>query len=805
MNTPPRCWSSPNIRFAVGGQAPPADDAGSGLPVPAPCRLSERWPASWIALPAAPKNGYGVYLFRKGFDLGLRPAHFVVHVTGDARYRLFVNGHSVSFGPQRSDPMHWRYDSVDLAPWLSPGRNVLAAQVWSYGEEAPYAIMSRQTGFLLQGDTAAEELVDTNESWKASRDDAYQPIPLGQVRLQGYIVTGPGDRVDAARHPWGWMAAEFNDSAWSAARPVEPGTPYGWGSEVSWWLVPRTIPLMEETPQRLARVRRSSGAQPAAGFVEGTAPLTVPAHAKATVLLDQGFVTNAFPQLTLSGGRGGRVTLAYAEALFDQKGLKGNRDEIAQRELLGRTDEFHPDGGPHRLFAPLDFRTYRYLQLAVEAGDEALVVEDLQGIFTAYPFRQRATFTSDDPALARIWQVGWRTARLCAFETYTDCPYYEQLQYVGDTRIQSLISLYMAGDDRLMRNAIEQFDHSRIPEGMTQSRYPSATPQFINTFALFWVDMIHDYWRHRQDDAFLRARLTGMGAALAWFERRIDPQTGLLGPLCFWTFVDWAEEWVGSEEKGNRGAPAGTREGGSGVVSLQLAMTLRHAAEVCRALGRDDQARPYEKAAAGLRKSVVRHCWDETRRMFADTAAKRNFSQHANILAVLAGAIEGEAARELMQRVAVDPSLTQCTTYFRFYLIRAMNQVGLGDEYLAMLGPWHDMLALGLTTFAEQPEPTRSDCHAWSASPLYEFLATVLGIEPASPGFGSVRIEPHLGRLQQAEGSLPHPQGDIRVALRRSQGGLSARITLPAGLTGCFVWQGMSTMLRPGEQTLALP
>jgi hypothetical protein len=198
-------------------------------------------------------------------------------------------------------------------------------------------------------------------------------------------------------------------------------------------------------------------------------------------------------------------------------------------------------------------------------------------------------------------------------------------------------------------------------------------------------------------------------------------------------------------------------------------------------------------------------CWDGQRRLFADTPDRKIFSQHANVMAVLSGAIQGGEATELIERVARDRSLIQASTYFRFYLLRAMKQAGLGDEYLDQLGPWQAMLAKGLTTFAEQPDPTRSDCHAWSASPVYELLATVLGVEPGSAGFKTVRIEPHLGKLQHAEGNVPHPKGDIRVELARDKGGLKARVTLPAGVSGVFVWQGKSTVLQPGEQSLAFP
>ena len=77
------------------------------------------------------------------------------------------------------------------------------------------------------------------------------------------------------------------------------------------------------------------------------------------------------------------------------------------------------------------------------------------------------------------------------------------------------------------------------------------------------------------------------------------------------------------------------------------------------------------------------------------------------------------------------------------------------------------MLDIGLTTFAERPEPTRSDCHAWSASPNYDLLATVAGIRPAAPGFKKVRISPALGDLNEIKAQMPHPMGMISVGLNR--------------------------------------
>jgi len=205
--------------------------------------LRRLWTARWIAVPKSPKTEYGVYHFRKSFDLSARPATFLVHVSGDNRYQLFVNGQRAAWGPARGDLFHWRYESVDIAGFLQPGRNVLAAVVWNFGEQAPEAQITLQTGFVLQGDGETERVADTGPSWKCARNPAYSPIVVTSGAVRGYWAAGPGDRVDSATHPWNWESPAFDDSSWSAAVVVAAAA----GREARdvhsrWMLVPPPFP-----------------------------------------------------------------------------------------------------------------------------------------------------------------------------------------------------------------------------------------------------------------------------------------------------------------------------------------------------------------------------------------------------------------------------------------------------------------------------------------------------------------------------------------------------------------------------------
>lgn len=213
--------------------------------------LHQRWKARWISHPDGPSREFGVFHFRKTFSLDAVPQRFVIHASGDNRYELFVNGTRAVAGPARGHLNHWRYETLDIASQLRPGKNVLAAVVWNFAELAPMAQMTNEAGLILQGDGRTEEAVNTDASWKAFKSNAVEMIPMDVGKIGGYLVVGPGEQVDGAKCPWGWEGPDFDDSTWQLAKVITEAGPRGIQDSPSrWMLVPRSIPLMEEKIER---------------------------------------------------------------------------------------------------------------------------------------------------------------------------------------------------------------------------------------------------------------------------------------------------------------------------------------------------------------------------------------------------------------------------------------------------------------------------------------------------------------------------------------------------------------------------
>lgn len=738
------------------------------------------WPASWIST-AEEIPGYGVCHFRRTFILAAKPESFVVNLSADARYKLYVNGAAVCYGPAKGNDKNWNFDTVDIAPYLQAGENLVSALVWNQGSSAAIAQMSHgKLAFLLQGNSDAEQLVNTDENWLVLRDEAFSPV---EVEINGYYAAGACDRVEDKSYPWGWQNLEYDDSRWEHASAIRHGAIKGTADYPEWQLVPRPIPQMEHTP-----------------FVVMEESVSIDAQSEKEFILDNRELVTGYPVVRYSGGKGATVEIGYAESLYEGEAstIKGNRNDTGGKCFQGYHDEILPDGGQERTFEPLWWRTWRFLRVKVKTGDEPLVIHGIDGITSMYPMASDSQFKasgSSEVNIDRIVEVGWRTARLCAHETFQNSPYYEQLQYFGDARVQALATMFNSRDALLVKNLLEQGRQSMISDGITMSRFPSTSHQFIPTYSLLWICTAHDYWLYRGDEKYLKTLLPAFRSVLSWFESYLGDDN-CLHDIPYWSFADDC----GVE----RGVFPTDELGRSAFIDQIFIMALQFAADMESSFGNPGIGKAWRSVADRMIFTFNGWYWDSRKGMYACNSARDSFSQHVNALAIITGTVQGSQAAELCDRILKDSDIYQCTLYFRLYLLQAMKVCGKAENYLDHMDLWENQLELGLTTWAEEAEDPRSDCHAAGISPNVELFRTVAGIEATAPGFSKVIIEPALGPLTRLEASIPHPNGKLAVKYVLRKKHLTAEVSLPKDVTGVFKWRGKELQLRSGKNKVMI-
>lgn len=763
-----------------------------------------QWTARWIGAGLDGASGETAKserrqhrtLFRKTFDVPEpADARLSVDVSADSKYRLYLNGELVSRGPCKGDDWNRYYDTVDLGAGLIAGRNVLAAEIVHYpilltggeSEGGPLSEWRSDAGALwLEGSLIGADgdvltVLDTDASWRLRRMDA---VSIGKEK--GTLFVGGTEQVRGDLIPEGWRLPGFDDSDWErCANPVEPLDRL-YGQIGNWPLKPRPLPPLRETMRDFVSVVRSSRT---AELADGSLfPLAVSPGETVWLELDAGEMTTGYPWLEVEGGAGGRVSMLYSEAYeYVRPEEHGGRRRVVRHDptdkaLFGNEDVYEPAGigrpGRPESYEPMGRRAFRFVRLTVRAGEQGLTIARLRYRETGYPLDPIASFRSSDPECEPMWRISLNTLRRCMQDTYEDTPYYEQMQYVMDAKSQALFTYALSADDRLARKTLYDFHSSLTPTGLVQSRYPSVSRQIIPGFALFWIMMVHDHYRHFGDAGLVRRYLATADAILGWFDRLIEG--GLVGyiPEPYWAFVDWVEEWRKTE-----GAPPARLVGPLTVYNLMYAESLRQAAELNEAIGRRDTAAEYRVRAEAIVASVRASCYDETSGLFADGPGLSQFSQHAQIWAVLAGAVAGDEARMLMERMLARTDLPRASFSMAHYLFRALAATGLYERIADLWQPWKDQIPLGLTAWVEDPVNNRSDCHGWGALPLYEYTAETLGVKPERPGYEAIRIAPRLSGLQWAAGTVATPKGAVRVEWRREPDGTFAlRAETPPGV-----------------------
>jgi len=770
---------------------------------------NRNWKASWIwneqHVGKRGMNDHQLAYFRRTFTVptGAIPK-LVLDVTADSRYRLFVNGQSVCVGPCKGDQFTHYYETVDVSHLLIPGVNTVAVVVLHYrfslpfekGVAGPISIWRTPIGGLLVEGILKDEMgkeiehLHTDDQWKSIGNHSFQIVPSQLVMWLGGVESVDGNHV-----PHGWTSTDYDDSAWN--RAITISNAHGnYGELMPWLLTVRPIPMLYETDTRFSAIKKYEGVakEQAVAWLEssfgGSHSITLEPHSRVTLELDAGELTTAYITLAMRGGSGTVIRILCSECYEPIESdpnlggcrVKGVRDDESGK-LVGDPDVYLVSGMGGKtvkseVYEPFWFRTFRFVRLEVDVAEEAMILESFSYRETGYPLDVQANFQCSDAELNEMWELSVRSLRRCMHETYEDCPYYEQLQYSMDTRLQMLFTYQLSADDRLGRRALYDFHSSRLPSGMLQSRYPSALPQVIPSFSLYFIDMVDEHYTYFGDLGVIKQYIPTILALLDWFENR-KTEEGLVGPTPtdYWTYFDWVQGWPD-------GAPAWSDKVPVMMLSLMYAAALKKSGKLLSLVGWNDAGQEILNRASSILKSVKQQAWSAEKRLYRDGSGIEEYSQHTQVWAVLSGMVTGDEARILMQKTLAE-QLTEVSLPMAYGLFTALQSVGLYKDAFKLWDRWRLFAGKNLTTLPEDAsDGPRSDCHAWSAVPLIQFPLTILGVKPDEPGYGSLRIEPHIHGLLWAKGRVATVRGMVDVDWKIDGENFEIKVVGPKDMKG---------------------
>ena len=688
-------------------------------------------------------------VFRKTFQLSAKPARADLHLFADARYVLWVNGKYVERGPNRFQPNGPEYDTINVAPFLKAGRNVIAVLV--AGNLSGGKIMNHVPGLTAQLTADGKELFLTDTTWKWSADTRYRQFHANWPALIDKLVDARVDDGD-------WTAADYHDAAWKPAVAISGGA---WGG-----LTARRIPLMreKEIPFKLA-----NGA---------TLPITLKAGEKLEFVT--GKAVQVYPQIEMDAEKDSEVTLAPFDARYLAK------------------------AGPQKYF-PLDSRGLVKGAISVKTGK--VTITALKLIERLYPFDRLGSFRCSDPLLNKLWTMCARSCELLSEDAYVDCSERERVEWMDcDPPGFDITRIAMAGpgadgkplyaDPRLLEVMVRRTALTLQPEGWVKAHTCSDRYDIhakMEDRACEWVAGIRRYYEATGDKALVREIWPAVVAQMNYFLERRTPR-GLVS----------ARDWV------VWGNPLGYITGETTTLNVFVQRALADSAYLGSLIDEKPTAATFGKAAADLASAINLHLWDESTGSYfsgyfedpnSPTALQevggKHVSKlkitdhhapttlHANVFALERGVVPPARCERVLKKMVEQDLAGGGSVMLYYYLARLLYGMDQPQQDTRVLNifreKWASMAANPYECSCEG-FGTGTNAHIYGMFPGYFLSAYVLGVRRDEPvAAGKILIEPHLGDLTQAEGTVVTEFGLVPVSWKREASGpLQFTMTVPA-------------------------
>jgi hypothetical protein len=759
------------------------------------------WTASWLwTADQGPNNTW--VSFRKKVTLSAKPGSAITKIAAENKYWLYVNDSLVVRDGGldiRPDVNNTYYDEIDLAPYLRSGENTIAALVWYKGGADGYSQRTFDNGgFLFEAKIsgASPAMIVSDNTWKLKVNPAFNrgtfnykynvsgtitfnnatfndPVPnevkFGYYRLsgsgnpwtkcanEGQSLTLPGVcdvaygtennqlrpggdhkwvawpvSYDAANAMQNWQTAGYDDAGWSNA--VTKGAP-----PVAPWntLVHRTIPFWKDY-----------------GLTAYNNPYPSTISTNTTITEELGINIQGTPYLRVNAPAGVRIKIILNDYYWQ---------EYITRQGVQEFECFAwQNSSSHSV-------KYEFSNVT-----GAVTIVDLKFRQTGYNTAIRGSFECNDTTLNKLWTKCKNTSRVCMRDIFYDCPNRERGQWWGDVSEQILYSFYLYDQNAnlLAKKAYRELMRTQKADGSLYTTAPGTAfnlpDQNMAAVAMLWkyyqytgdADLVREVYPQAKkfiDKCASTANSDGMLV--------LQPAQG----WNLWNWIDW-------------GSNMEVVEGSANTVCNALYITLLEAMiNIADLVGAPADKTYYQTLLYMVKVHFNAYFWNSASNayVFHNNNGQQSavIDDRSNAWAVLAGMVDNTRKPGVL---AVLKNRNDASPYQEMYIEMALSMLSANDALARMRTRYAAMIDSWSSTLWEEFPATNSNNHAWSAGPLYQLSAYVLGVRPTLPAYNEFIFEPQVTALTNISATVPSPKGDIVVSYTRYNNSFIQALDNPA-------------------------
>ena len=413
---------------------------------------------------------------------------------------------------------------------------------------------------------------------------------------------------------------------------------------------------------------------------------------------------------------------------------------------------------------------FRFLRVDLVSEDVEVPLVAVRAVSRYRDIPYIGSFKCNDERINKIWETGAYTVHLNMQDYLWDGIKRDRLVWIGDMHPEVMTVGTVFGNHEVVRKSLDY-----VRDGTPATSWMNG----ICSYSLWWIIIHHHLYWYYGDKEYLSAQKTYLTELLRNVMKNID---GNKEAYKSGRFIDWP-----------------TNDNPDAIHAGLQALTVR-------ALEAGSELAGWLSDPA-----LAKECRDAATKLRTYVPDNKGNKEAAALLAI-EGMLDAKTAHDII----VKDGAKDFTSFMGYYMLEALAKNGSYADALDLISEyWGRMLDLGATTFWEDfnymdsknaaridefvPEGKfdihadggaycyvglrHSFCHGWASGPTAWLSQHILGVEPASPGFKTVRIRPHLGNLKWVEGDFPTPYGIIHVThSRRPDGQISSTVELPEGV-----------------------